>query len=153
MPSFGAASNGKLAGCIARLQFLWRSVVLNYDCVVLEGARTPAQQADKVARGLSKTMDSKHVVTAAKPSAKASDVAPYPVVWPDESALTDLTPAQRAKIRKYVHEVGRFYHFAGYVKARAEALGIAICWGGDWDSDLDFTDQMFDDLDHFELKE
>jgi hypothetical protein len=31
-------------------------------------------------------------------------------------------------------------------------MGIGLRWGGDWDSDKDFSDQNFDDLVHWELK-
>lgn len=44
-----------------------------------------------------------------------------------------------------------FYFLAGVVKAVAKAKGIAIRWGGDWDSDNDFADQQFNDLPHFEI--
>ena len=44
-----------------------------------------------------------------------------------------------------------FYHFAGYVRARANELDIPIVWGGDWDMDFDLEDQDFYDLAHFNL--
>lgn len=146
MPKFGAHSRVKLMTCHPDLVRLMEAVVENYDCTILDGARTEADQADKVKRGLSKTMDSKHVVSDERPLSDAVDAAPFPTVWPDESD-------RQYDTKKYVHEVGRFYHFAGYVKAKAEELGIKIRWGGDWDKDLDFTDQKFDDLDHFERVE
>jgi len=33
----------------------------------------------------------------------------------------------------------------------AHRRGIKLRWGGDWDRDLDFSDQRFYDLYHFEL--
>lgn len=117
------------------------SVVQNYDCAIIQGARTAAEQAENVRKGVSKTLDSKHVTSADFPLARAVDVAPYPVIWPT-AAMT------RAE---YAHAVGRFYHFACFVQLRAKAMGIALRWGGDWDSDLDFFDQTFDDLPHYEL--
>jgi peptidoglycan LD-endopeptidase CwlK len=151
LPNFGARSRAQLATCDSRIGIVFDDVVEGYDCTFLQGARTPAEQAENVRKGVSKTLDSKHVTDESHPLARAGDVAPFPLVWPDESFLAALTPELRARIRTYVHQVGRFYHFAGYVKARARALGIPLIWGGDWDNDGDFTDQRFDDLDHFEL--
>jgi hypothetical protein len=141
MPNFGKASRAKLDTCDPRLVAIFEEVVRVYDCSIEGGGRTMEEQEDNVAKGVSKTLESKHVITPAHPLSRAVDVAPYPVVWPQAS-----TPS-------YIHDVGRFYHFAGYVKAKAKQLNIKIRWGGDWDSDGDFTDQTFDDLDHFELAE
>lgn len=149
MPKFSARSRIKLMTCHPDLVRLLEAVVGDYDCTVLDGARTEDDQLDKIKRGLSKvknTADSKHVVSDERPLSDAVDVAPFPVIWPDEGD-------RQYDTKKYVHDVGRFYHFAGYVKAVALSLGIKIRWGGDWDSDLDFRDQKFDDLDHFERVE
>jgi peptidoglycan L-alanyl-D-glutamate endopeptidase CwlK len=35
----------------------------------------------------------------------------------------------------------------------ANTLGIKIRWGGDWNGDLQFRDEKFKDLPHFELVE
>lgn len=118
-----------------------------YDCTIIQGARPVEEEEAAIASGHSKLTDpwsSKHVVGVRRKLAAAVDVAPFPVIWPDAAKMSRGA---------YVHAVGRFYHFAGYVKARAAALGIAIRWGGDWDSDRDFSDQTFDDLDHFEVAE
>ena len=146
MPKFSAASNIKLMTCHPDLVRLFRAVVVDYDCTILDGARTESDQLDKIKRGLSKVTnvaDSKHVVSDERPLSDAVDAAPYPVIWPDPYGTT----------ADHNHQVGRFYHFAGYVKAKANELGIKIRWGGDWNSDGTFTDQKFDDLDHFERVE
>jgi peptidoglycan L-alanyl-D-glutamate endopeptidase CwlK len=44
-----------------------------------------------------------------------------------------------------------FYHFAGYVRGKADSLGIPIVWGGDWNNNFILTDQSFYDLVHFQL--
>lgn len=129
MPSFGKASQKQLATAHKDLQKLFNEVVKDWDCTVIEGKRTEAQQRLNLASGASKTLRSKHVFPAEGPSL-AVDVAPYPIKWND---------------------LNRFYAFAGYVVGRARGLGINIRWGGDWDSDRDFTDQTFNDLVHFEL--
>lgn len=129
MPAFGAASEMQLATCHPDLQRLFRRVVEFWDCQVLEGKRSEAQQQINVAHGVSKTLDSKHVYPIDGPSL-AADVAPYPVKWND---------------------LPRFYAFAGFVIGTAREMGITLRWGGDWDSDREFADQKFNDLPHFEL--
>lgn len=141
MPNFSARSSARLETCDPRLVQLFEMVVAYYDCSIEGGARTPAEQVENVAHGVSKKLDSKHVVDHLHPLSRAVDAAPYPVKWPYPGSST------------YIKDIARFYHFAGYVKKCAEVLGIKIRWGGDWDADLDFADQTFDDLDHFELIE
>lgn len=130
MPNFGRASLTQLTTCHHDLQRLFSRVVEYWDCQVLEGKRSEAQQRINVANGASRTMDSKHVYPVGAPSL-AVDVAPYPVKWND---------------------VNRFYAFGGFVVGTARELGIKVRWGGDWDSDRDFSDQKFNDLVHFELE-
>ena len=43
------------------------------------------------------------------------------------------------------------YFFAGYVKAKAEELGIPLRLGADWDSDENTEDHTLRDAGHFEL--
>src|SRR5689334_24400264 len=92
MPSFGASSMKQLGTCDERLQALFLDVVQFWDCQVLEGKRSEAQQIINVAHGVSKTLQSKHVYPLGVPSL-AVDVAPYPVKWND---------------------LHRFYVFAGF---------------------------------------
>lgn len=128
MPKFGAASLAQLSTCDPRLQKLFNEVIKWWDCQVLEGRRSQAQHEINLATGASHTNNSKHV-TGDKPSL-AVDVAPYPVKWNDYQ---------------------RFYAFAGFVIGTAIQMGLKIRWGGDWDSDRDFSDQHFNDLVHFEI--
>jgi peptidoglycan LD-endopeptidase CwlK len=141
LPKFGERSRVELATCDQRLVDLFLSVVQDYDCTIIQGARTAEQQAENVRTGVSKTLDSKHVTSIAFPLARAVDVAPYPVIWPKP----EMSRAE------FAHAVGRFYHFGCFVQLRAKSMGIALRWGADWDSDGDFLDQTFDDLPHFEL--
>lgn len=129
MPKFSATSKLKLNTCSPLLRTLFNTVIETYDCQILEGHRGQAAQDKAFAEGKSKLKwpQGKH---NSLPS-KAVDVAPYPVDWKDSK---------------------RFYHFAGYVQGVAKELGIKVRWGGDWDSDLDFSDNTFDDLVHFEVE-
>lgn len=129
MPSFGPASLKQLGTCHPDLQRLFMDVIQAWDCQVLEGKRSEAQQKINVAKGVSKTLASKHVYPLGKPSL-AVDVAPYPVKWTDTE---------------------RFYAFGGFVIGTARKLGLKVRWGGDWDGDREFADSAFHDLPHYEL--
>ena len=128
MPTFGKSSIIALESAHPDLQRLFREVIKHVDCKVLEGHRDKVAQDAAVAAGHSKTPwpTSKH---NAKPSL-AVDVVPFPVSWTDTK---------------------RFFYLAGFVKATAAHLGLRIRWGGDWDSDNDFSDQKFVDLPHYEI--
>lgn len=128
MPKFSKRSNDRLDSCRKDLQDLFRAVVEEYDCAVIQGHRGEEEQDSYYHSGKSRVQwpSSKH---NASPS-KAADVAPYPIDWSNTK---------------------RFYHFAGYVKGVADRMGIKIRWGGDWDSDNDLDDQTFMDLVHFEV--
>lgn len=138
MPAFSQIGMARLGTCDERLQRVFKKVVQTVDCSILCGHRGKAEQDAAVAAGNSQTPwpTSKH---NSYPS-KAVDVAPYPVKWGSEGSAE-----QRRK------DIARFYLFAGYVKAVADSMGINVRWGGDWDGDIDFNDQSFDDLPHFEL--
>lgn len=145
LPSFGARSRARLASCDERIIRLFEDVVTVEDCSIECGARPVEEEIAAIASGHSKLTDpwdSKHVVGARRKLSEAVDAAPYPVVWPD----TDpdfITPRQ-------LYIITRFYHFAGFVKARALALGIPIRWGGAWSGQLNKPGD-FMDLVHFEL--
>lgn len=141
MADFSLTSNGRLETCVEPIQRLMNEVVKTYDCTILEGERSIQQQRENVAKGVSKTMDSKHLVTPEKPKARAVDAAPFPLKWPKRNEVT------------YTKDLARYYYFGGFVLATAERLGIKIRWGGDWDGDRDIHEQDFDDLVHFEVIE
>lgn len=137
MPVFGTRSRANLAECHRDLQRLFAEVIKHWDCIVLDGERTIAEQRANVAKGVSKTMDSRHLPQPDGTS-WAADVAPYPVRWNDPNA----------KVRAaYEREC---LYFGGFVLGIASQLGITIRYGGDWDNDRDLADQTFDDLVHFE---
>lgn len=128
MPKFGSQSLKNLATCRPDLQLLFNVVVRKFDCSILVGHRSQAEQDMAFEDGKSKLEypKSKHNRTLSE----AVDIAPCPINWDDRN---------------------RFYFFAGYVKRVAEELGIRVRWGGDWDSDTDLNDQNFNDLVHWEL--
>ena len=127
MPEFSEKSLAKLSTCDYKLQHLFKEVVKQFDCTILEGYRPERKQLILFQEGKSKVEKGKHNI---EPSL-AVDVAPYPIDWND----------------KY-----RFYFFAGAVEAISIMVGVNIRWGGDWDGDKDFNDQRFNDLSHFEIR-
>ena len=83
------------------------------------------------------------------------------VQWPNSkhnltpSLAIDATPYPIPKNWGEDHwkDKARFYEFAAVIRYEAKRLGVKIRWGGDWDGDYDYRDQVFDDLVHFELVE
>lgn len=77
------------------------------DFAVTEGLRTVDRQRELVAKGASKTMNSRHL------TGHAVDLAPII----DGQIRWDWPP---------------FYDIAAAMKESANRLGIKIVWGGDW---------------------
>lgn len=152
MPKFGATSLANLGTADPELQRLFHAVILGFDCTILEGKRSEAQQRANIIKGVSKTMASKHVYPLDAP-AKAVDAAPYPLQWPDGKLRALALKGDPAALAEYIKQVALWYAFGGYVMGRADELGIPIRWGADWDGDWVIVDQTFDDLPHFELDE
>lgn len=95
------------------------------DFTITEGLRTVARQKELVAKGLSKTMNSRHI------TGHAIDIVPLPVDWNNAQPFV---------------EVSKYFFQA------AKELGVAIRWGGDWNENGDWKDEKFRDLPHYELK-
>ena len=122
--------------CDPRLRVLLSVVADGFDCTIVQGRRDKATQDKYFAEGKSKLQwpKSKHNVLEPEMLSKAVDTTPYingKMVW----------------------DASQCYFFAGYVLGTADRLGINIRWGGDWDMDRDLSDNTFNDLVHFELKE
>ncbi len=77
------------------------------DFVITDGRRTKAEQAQHVANGASKTMNSRHLTGCA----------------------IDFAPLVHGKVR---WEFAYCRQVANAFKAAAKELGIPIIWGGDW---------------------
>lgn len=130
MARFGKKSLKNLSEAHPQLQRLFKEVIKQFDCSIIEGHRGQKEQDDAFHAGRSKVKfpNSKH---NSVPS-MAVDVIPYPVSWEDKE---------------------RFCLFAGYVLGIANSMSIKIRWGGDWNGNKDMKDQSFSDLPHFELLE
>ena len=132
MPKFSNKSNLQLDTCHPLLQRLFRAVVKEDDCAILEGHRPRRRQNLLFKQGKSKLKYPKGKHNS-MPS-MAVDVAP----WLKKKGIPWKTTSQ-------------WYYFAGKVKAKADELDIQIRWGGDWNRDGNVTDQKFNDLAHWEL--
>lgn len=145
MNQYGQGSLAALKGVHPDLVRLFSEVLKTIDHTVTCGIRSREEQDRLFREGKSKLDGSnpkaRHVLHEGQKYGLAVDVAPYPVIYPENTKTT------LERIKAY----GRFYFFAGFVKAKASELGIDIRWGGDWDGDFDFADNTFDDLVHFEL--
>ena len=128
MPRFGKRSKERLATCEKDLQMLFNEVIKYVDCSILEGHRSKDRQNSLYEEGKTKVKYPRGRHNAS-PS-RAVDVVPYPVDWEDRERMT---------------------LFAGFVLGVANQMGVDIRWGGDWDSDFEVQDNMFDDFPHFEL--
>lgn len=128
MPQFSIGSKRRLASCHLDIQRLFNEVIQHYNIRIIEGYRDKERQ-DKAYQDGNSTKKWPLSLHNHHPS-MAIDVAPFPIDW---------------------ENTNRFFYLAGLVEGIAEMMGIKIRWGGDWDSDKDFSDQRFNDLVHFEV--
>ncbi len=96
------------------------------DFTVTEGMRTVERQRRLVARGASKTMNSRHL------TGHAVDLIPFPFHGDvDEDGIPNI------------EDWDQYYPIAKAMKAAADKLGVDLEWGGDWKS--------FPDGPHYQL--
>ena len=136
MSRYSQTSLDRLHTCEEPLIRLFELVVVTFDCTILEGVRTVEQQQKNIAKGVSKTMKSKHIPLVLGGKSKAVDAAPYPLQWPQK--MKGNSPGETTR---WMKEYGQFYLFGGYVLGIAESMNIKIRWGGDWDGDFQINDQ------------
>jgi peptidoglycan L-alanyl-D-glutamate endopeptidase CwlK len=131
---FSRQSLERLEGVHPLLIDVSLKILQYWDCKIVYGLRSHAEQARLYSEGLSKTMNSLHLKQE-DGYGHALDIAPYPIDWNDTN---------------------RFYYFAGIVKPIADDIlkphGWYLRWGGNWDGDLELDDQTFMDLVHFEIR-
>lgn len=109
---FGKRSREKLQGVHPQLVEVAKQALKHskIDFAVTEGVRTVETQKRLVAKGLSQTLNSKHIVQKDGYS-HAIDVVPYPVNWSLE----------------------KFYPIAEAFREAAKELGVKVRWGGSWE--------------------
>ena len=131
MAKLGKKSLEILSTCDNRIQKIIHEAIKVTDFTVIEGTRSLERQQQLFKEGKTKIDGIQSKGKHNYDPSLAIDIAPYPIDWNDTK---------------------RFFYLAGVVKALAISMGIELRWGGDWDSDDDFTDQTFNDYPHFELK-
>lgn len=165
---YGAKSLDRLADAHEQLRRLFLRVGPRFPNTILETKRSLEQQKANVAKGVSKTMDSRHLD---EPHANAVDAAPDPLEWPSiakvrgslQELVTELSenPSFGAGggveellklVDEYALDLARWYYFGGYVCGVADEIGVPIRWGGDWNGNRKVDDQSFHDLPHFERR-
>lgn len=109
MPKFGKRSKKELATAHPDLQRLFNEVIKTFDCAVICGHRSRADQEKAVKSGASDAPWPKSDHN--KTPSRAVDVVPYPSMWDDPE---------------------KFYDLALEVKAAAHRLNIRVKWGGDY---------------------
>lgn len=92
-----------------------------------EQSRTHAEQAEKVRRGVSKTMNSKHMIPQGGTVSTALDLVPFVdgrFQWGDAQwrIKTDAGPV-----------IEPFYEIAAAMRDAAICAGVKIRWGAVWD--------------------
>lgn len=128
MPEFSQKSLNKLNTCHPDLQKLFLEVIQTTDCAIIEGYRTKYEQDHAFFNGNSKLKypNGNHNEFPSR----AVDVWPYPVPKKADGSIDDNSPV--------------WDNFARKVFETAESLGIAVVWGGNWESLVDKP--------HWELK-
>jgi len=131
MARFGKRSMRNLEGVHPLLVDWALELVTIMDCSVVSGVRDMTTQRQYVSLGVSKTMNSMHLI---QPDGygHAVDLAPYPIKW-ERTRSFDL--------------------LAGIGLGLAFKMGIKIRWGGDFNQNMDVYDENFNDLGHFEIKQ
>lgn len=134
MYKFSETSLKKLETCHPDLQKLMKSALSNsiIDFGISVGERNQKEQDEAYRTGKSKL--------------------PYP------KSKHNSNPSMAVDIFAFVNgkvtwELKYYYFIAGVVFTEAKRLGIKIRWGGNFNSNSDFSDDAFIDAVHFELVE
>ena len=93
-------------------------------------SRTVAEQAEKVRRGVSQTMNSKHVIPDGQAFSTGVDLVPY------VDGIFQWGDNQWRVTTKAGATIDVFYEIAAAMRAAAISAGFRIRWGGCWDKCL-----------------
>jgi len=129
MYKFSKKSKEKLETAHPDLQRIYAELIKIMDVTILEGVRSKKRQEELVRTGMSKALDSKHLLQKDGYS-HAVDAAPFPINWEDTE---------------------RFAYMCGMIRGIAHMMNIKVRVGCDWDSDGNIKDHSFLDYPHTEL--
>lgn len=113
--ALGAKSLGNLKGVHPKLVALVKEAILHttQDFMVHDGTRTVAEQRENVRKGVSKTMNSKHIIEA-----------------DGYGHAVDLVPVVNGQP---VWDWPRIYAIAEAMERAADGHQVELIWGGVWD--------------------
>lgn len=145
MPSFSQESLKHIREAHPDLQEIVAEAIKIMDFKVIDGARTVEEQRKNVEKGVSKTMNSKHLPQAGGWS-HALDLMPYPIKWAEVERGLNAVKKVDSNM-----EIARCYILIGLLAGIAHMKGIKIRQGADWDGDENLGEHSFIDLPHIEL--
>lgn len=131
MPQFGPRSLRNLEYVHPLLRKVLDEAIKTYDFTVICGYRGRQEQEEAFRKGTSKAHfgQSAHNYNPAV----AVDLIPYPFKDADWDDLE------------------KFKELARHILAAADAVGVPVRWGGDWNMNGKISDERFLDTPHFEL--
>lgn len=143
MTKLRQADINKMAGVHPDLVAVVERARKNSTFIVTEGLRTIERQRELVARGASKTLNSRHL------TGHAVDLAP----WLDKDGDGAVDNGE------VLYDWPLFFPIADAMKKAAEELEVQIVWGGSWKNLKDLPvpitaknmSRTFPDGPHFEL--
>lgn len=148
MPAYSAKSEAVYNELHPKLREIFAVAESAWDHTLLDGLRTIDEQRKNIAKGVSKTMASKHLADS-EGYARAVDAMPYPVDW--VAVEQGLLAIKRHVPPSNAMAVLEAYMFSGFIAGIAAAKGIPIRQGTDWDGDRQFEEHSFIDIPHTEL--
>lgn len=144
MNVYGARSLAVLHELHPDLQLVFQAVLSYRDHSLIDGKRTMAEQVKFVEKGVSKTLNSRHLPRNLA-GARVADNDPTGVAWAVDATPYPFVGWDHPKYRDDL------LYFSGFVVAIAVAHGIVLRPGCDWNRDGLVSNNGFEDLDHWEL--
>lgn len=143
--SFSQRSQNNLSTVHPDLALICRHVLDTgiMDFSIVEGARSLTRQKALVEKGVSKTLNSKHLIQN-DGFAHAVDLYPYPV------DMGRVRSGNAVEICRFGLLAGMFLLTAQHLRETGQ-ITSHIRWGGDWDTDGQTLDHRFFDAPHFEI--
>lgn len=145
--SFGKSSTEKKQGVHRDLvRILDKAITItNIDFAIIEGVRSVARQRELVARGASKTMNSRHITGHAVDlwpiDPLTGKMVAVPSSYYDKATSVAEKRAMESDMNKRLWAL--YPDIASAMKKAASDLGLSVEWGGDW--------RGFPDGPHFQL--
>ena len=151
---YGNKSLANIAQCKKPLQDVLLEHSKHFNSSVVCGHRPKIDQMKAFYAKVSKLQwpDSKHNSTPSN----AFDIYPwhdkYKSLTEDNEVINRIVAISGCSRQAALNFIRtQYYMQAQSIMISARIVGVELRWGGDWDSDLDFLDQTFNDLAHFEL--